>query len=390
MTEHDATNGHEGDCSADATVALTCELIRRRSVTPDDAGCQDVLTARLEALGFTCTELLFGDTRNLWAVRGDSGPLLVFAGHTDVVPSGPVEQWDSDPFEPVQRGAYLYGRGAADMKGSLAAMITACEDFLATTPQPAGRIGFLITSDEEGPATDGTVRVVEWLQEQGEQIDYCLVGEPSSAEILGDTVKNGRRGSLNGRLLVRGRQGHVAYPQHADNPIHRAAPALAALATRHWDAGNADFPATSFQVTNITAGTGATNVIPGDVEILLNLRFNTEQTAEGLQETIEGVLDEHGLDYQLDWTVSARPFLTASGRLVAAACAAVAAVRGALPEVCTTGGTSDGRYIAPTGAEVVELGPVNASIHRINEHVKTADLPQLSAMYAGVLRELLA
>ena len=390
MTEHDATNGHEGDCSADATVALTCELIRRRSVTPDDAGCQDVLTARLEALGFTCTELLFGDTRNLWAVRGDSGPLLVFAGHTDVVPSGPVEQWDSDPFEPVQRGAYLYGRGAADMKGSLAAMITACEDFLATTPQPAGRIGFLITSDEEGPATDGTVRVVEWLQEQGEQIDYCLVGEPSSAEILGDTVKNGRRGSLNGRLLVRGRQGHVAYPQHADNPIHRAAPALAALATRHWDAGNADFPATSFQVTNITAGTGATNVIPGDVEILLNLRFNTEQTAEGLQETIEGVLDEHGLDYQLEWTVSARPFLTASGRLVAAACAAVAAVRGALPEVCTTGGTSDGRYIAPTGAEVVELGPVNASIHRINEHVKTADLPQLSAMYAGVLRELLA
>lgn len=375
--------------TADPTLELTCELIRRPSVTPDDAGCQDLLTARLEALDFSCTELRFGDTRNLWAVRGDSGPLLVFAGHTDVVPTGPAEQWDSDPFEPTLREGVLYGRGAADMKGSLAAMVVACERFLADGRAHRGRIGFLITSDEEGPATNGTVRVMEWLEEHGERIDYCLVGEPSSGERLGDTIKNGRRGSLNGRLLVRGVQGHVAYPQHADNPIHKALPALARLTERVWDEGNAHFPATSFQITNVHSGAGATNVIPGDLELWLNFRFNTEQTPASLQGSVEQELHSADIDFDIEWTLSGEPFLTEAGELVDAAREAVLEVTGEAAALSTSGGTSDGRFIAPGGAQVVELGPINASIHRVNEHVRASDLPLLATIYKAMLERLL-
>jgi succinyl-diaminopimelate desuccinylase len=376
---------------SDPTLALACELIARPSVTPDDAGCQDLLTSRLAPLGFECRELTFGDTRNLWARRGQGGPLLVFAGHTDVVPPGPVADWDSDPFRPDIRDGLLYGRGAADMKGSLAAMVTACEQLMAeATDGLRGSVAFLITSDEEGPATDGTVRVMDWLREQGVAIDYCLVGEPSSGERLGDTIKHGRRGSLNGVLRLRGRQGHVAYPQHADNPIHRALPALAALARREWDRGNAHFPASSFQITNIHGGAGATNVIPGELEVWVNFRFNTEQSAGGLQEAVEQCLREHGVDFEADWTLSGAPFLTAAGELVEATQAAVAAVTGRQAALSTAGGTSDGRFIAPSGAQVVELGPVNASIHRVNEHVRVDDLAALSAIYAGVMRRLLA
>ncbi len=375
---------------ADATLALTRALIERVSVTPEDAGCQQLMSERLEALGFQCTPLPFDDTENLWAEWGHTGPLLVFAGHTDVVPPGPLEAWQSPPFEPAERDGHLYGRGAADMKGSLAAMIVACERFLSREPQVHGRIGFLITSDEEGPAKNGTVRVMEWLQEREIDIDYCVVGEPSSSETLGDIIKNGRRGSLNGRISVHGRQGHVAYPQLAHNPIHAVLPALAELTARRWDEGNEFFPPTSLQISNINAGTGATNVIPGELELLLNFRFSTEQTADELRRAVEDCFDAHGVAVAIDWDLSGEPFLTPAGRLVDHARAAVRAVTGLETELSTSGGTSDGRFIAPSGAEVVELGPVNASIHRVNENVRVADLDRLARIYERIIEGLLA
>ena len=371
------------------TLELCCELIRRASVTPEDAGCQQLMMQRLADCGFDCTALRFGDVDNFWAVRGDAGPLLVFAGHTDVVPSGPETQWRSPPFEPTLDGDTLYGRGAADMKGSLAAMVVACEEFVAAHPDHGGRIGFLITSDEEGPAVEGTVKVMDWLAQQGETIDWCLVGEPSSSAALGDVIKNGRRGSLNATLTVRGQQGHIAYPHLADNPIHRAAPALAALAAEVWDQGNDFFPPTSMQVSNIRGGTGATNVIPGELEVVFNFRFSTEVTELQLRQRTEMILDAHGLRYDIDWSLSGQPFLTASGALVEAARASIAAVTGLDTELSTAGGTSDGRFIAPTGAQVVELGPVNATIHKIDECVHVPDLAQLTAVYRGILQRLL-
>ena len=374
----------------DATLELTRELITRQSVTPNDAGCQALMMARLAAMGFSCTELQFGDVSNFWAERGSEGPILVFAGHTDVVPTGPVEQWDSHPFEPSERDGLLYGRGAADMKGSLAAMITACEAFLTQHPDHSGRLGFLITSDEEGPATEGTVKVMEYLHEQGKTIDYCLVGEPSSGAILGDTIKNGRRGSLGARLVVQGTQGHIAYPQLADNPIHRAMPALHALAAEHWDDGNTFFPPTSLQISNINGGTGATNVIPGELEVLFNFRFSTEVTDTQLRHRVEAILKRFELSYQIDWMLSGQPFLTAAGALVDAAAASILATTGINTTLSTAGGTSDGRFIAPYGVQVVELGPVNASIHKLNEHVRVADLPVLSEIYRGIIERLLA
>ena len=371
------------------TLALACELIRRRSVTPDDAGCQALMMERLTALGFSCTPLRFGEVDNFWAERGNAGPILVFAGHTDVVPTGPPEQWHTPPFEPTLVDGSLYGRGAADMKGSLAAMLIACEEFIAEHPDHPGRIGFLITADEEGDAVNGTVKVVQHLQQQHKAIDWCLVGEPSSSASLGDVIKNGRRGSLGAVLTVRGIQGHIAYPQLADNPIHRALPALQALVAEVWDEGNEFFPPTSMQISNIHAGTGATNVIPGTVQVLFNFRFSTEVTEDELRRRTEAILDAHGLDYELRWVLSGQPFLTASGALVAATVASIGAVTGLEPELSTAGGTSDGRFIAPTGAQVVELGPINATIHKLNEVVLAADLPRLAAIYRGVMECLL-
>ncbi len=373
----------------DSTLELCCDLLRRRSVTPEDDGCQALMMARLEAIGFTCTRLPFGEVSNFWATRGDTGPLLVFAGHTDVVPTGPEDRWDTPPFEPTLRGDTLYGRGAADMKGSLAAMVVACEEFVAQHPDHPGRIGFLITSDEEGPAVDGTVKVMEYLADQGERIDFCLVGEPSSSASLGDVIKNGRRGSLNARLTVQGTQGHIAYPQLADNPIHRLAPALTELAAEHWDEGNRFFPPTSMQVSNINAGTGATNVIPGTVEVLFNFRFSTEVTEQELRQRTEAILSRHGLQYDIDWNLSGQPFLTPRGELVDAAIAAIREVTGLDTELSTAGGTSDGRFIAPSGAQVVELGPVNATIHKLNEEVHAPDLPRLTAIYRSLVERLL-
>ncbi|MDG1388843.1 MAG: succinyl-diaminopimelate desuccinylase [Halioglobus sp.] len=374
----------------DKTLALCCDLISRRSVTPEDQGCQEIMISRLEAIGFECTPLPFGKVQNFWAVHGDSGPLFVFAGHTDVVPPGPEAQWSTPPFEPSLVGETLYGRGAADMKGSLAAMVVACEEFLASNPDHTGRIGFLITSDEEGPATDGTVRVMEWLQQQGEKIDWCLVGEPSSTSTLGDVIKNGRRGSLNARLIVKGMQGHIAYPHLADNPIHRAAPALSALTHEVWDEGNSFFPPTSMQISNIHGGTGATNVIPGELEIVFNFRFSTELTDVDLRQRTEAILDAHGLEYDIQWSLSGHPFLTPTGELVAAAVDSILSVTGIDTQLSTAGGTSDGRFIAPSGAQVVELGPVNASIHKLNEEVHAPDLPRLTAVYRGIMERLLA
>lgn len=369
---------------------LCTELVRRASVTPDDAGCQALLGRRLEALGFQCRSMPFGEVDNLWAVRGTGGPLFVFAGHTDVVPTGPESAWSSPPFEPALRDGYLYGRGTADMKASLAAMVVATERFVARHPDHPGRIGFLITSDEEGPALDGTRAVMRALGEAGEAIDYCVVGEPSSGEALGDTVRIGRRGSLNGALTVNGIQGHVAYPHLADNPIHRLAPALAELAATRWDEGNEHFPPTSFQASNIAAGTGAGNVVPGELTLDFNFRFSTEQTAAGLERRVEEILDRHGLRYELTWSLSGEPFLTAAGRLIDATCQAIEAVAGYRPELSTSGGTSDGRFIAPAGAEVVELGPGNATIHKIDERVAVAELEPLADMYVGILERLLA
>ena len=371
------------------TLEICCELVRRQSVTPKDEGCQAFMMQRLQELGFSCTDLPFGEVSNFWAERGDSGPILVFAGHTDVVPPGPLEQWNSPPFDPTLRDGLLYGRGTADMKGSLAAMLVACESFLAEHPEHPGRIGFLITSDEEGPAVNGTVKVLEYLQQNGKSIDWCLVGEPSSAATLGDVVKNGRRGSLGAVLTVRGVQGHVAYPHLADNPIHRLLPALHALTAEHWDEGNEFFPPTSMQVSNISGGTGATNVIPGEAQVVFNFRFSTEVTEAQLRERTEQLLTAHGLDYDLQWQLSGQPFLTEEGHLVQATIASVTAVTGHAPELSTAGGTSDGRFIAPTGAQVVELGPCNATIHKLNEQVIADDLPRLAAIYHGILERLL-
>ncbi len=371
------------------TLELAKALIARPSVTPEDAGCQNLMAERLAALGFRIESLRFGEVDNLWARRGDNGPLLAFAGHTDVVPTGPAAQWDTPPFEPTVRDAQLYGRGAADMKGSLAAMVTACERFIARRPDHRGSIAFLITSDEEGPADDGTVRVVETLEARGEKMDWCLVGEPSSTQRVGDVVKNGRRGSLGGHLLVRGRQGHVAYPHLADNPIHRLAPLLTELCAQQWDQGNDHFPPTTFQISNIHGGTGATNVIPGEVEVVFNFRFSTEVTEAQLRERVESIVARHVSDYRLDWRLSGQPFLTPAGELVDAARAAIRGVCGFETELSTAGGTSDGRFIAPTGAQVLELGPRNATIHQVNEHVGVEELDTLSALYEHILDTLL-
>ena len=372
-----------------ATLALACDLIARESITPADAGCQQLMAERLAACGFRVEPMRFGEVDNLWARRGSEGPVLCFAGHTDVVPTGAEAHWSSPPFHPTVRDGMLYGRGAADMKGSLAAMVVAVERFVSEHPDHRGSIAFLITSDEEGPATDGTVKVVQTLIERNEKVDWCLVGEPSSTDLVGDTVKNGRRGSLNARLLIRGLQGHVAYPHLARNPIHLAAPALAELAAEVWDQGNAFFPPTSFQISNIHSGTGATNVVPGELEALINFRFSTESTVEGLQERVRSLLDRHGLDYELEWSLSGLPFLTEPGDLLDGVRAAIREVTGRETRPSTSGGTSDGRFIATMGTQVVELGPVNATIHQVDEHVSVADLETLTDIYHATLRWLL-
>lgn len=367
---------------------LTRELISRASLTPDDAGCQALLAERLEPLGFKNEHMPFGAVKNLWSRRGDSGPLLVFVGHTDVVPTGPLESWSSPPFVPTERDGYLYGRGAADMKSSIAAFVVALYRFLQVNHDFPGSIALLITSDEEGPSVDGTVKVVQALRERGEKIDYCIVGEPSSVKSLGDMVKNGRRGSLNGRLTVKGEQGHAAYPQRAINPIHKLAPALAELCAAQWDQGNAFFPATTFQVTNLNSGTGADNVIPGTLEALFNFRFSTESTAEGLKAAVHKCLDAHALDYEIVWKLSGEPFLTDTGLLLTAVQEAIKDVTTLDTELSTSGGTSDGRFIAPTGAQVVEVGPLNDTIHKIDECVRIDDLEPLSRIYEGILQRL--
>jgi succinyl-diaminopimelate desuccinylase len=373
-----------------ATIELTQDLIRRRSVTPEDCGCQQVMIDRLAAIGFHIEKLRFADVDNFWAVRGTQGPTLCFAGHTDVVPTGPEENWQLPPFEAEIKEGYLYGRGAADMKGSLAAMVVAVERFVAENPDHSGQIAFLITSDEEGVATDGTVKVVEWLKERNSLPEWCLVGEPSSTAKCGDIIKNGRRGSLGCTLSVKGLQGHVAYPHLADNPVHRAAPALAELAAEEWDQGNAFFPATSFQISNINGGTGATNVIPGELEVIFNFRFSTELTEQQLIERTETILDKHGLEYKANWNLSGLPFLTAEGDLVSATVASISEVTGLEPELSTAGGTSDGRFIAPHGVQVIELGPVNATIHKIDENISVDDLNTLTDIYQTLLTKLLA
>lgn len=372
------------------TVELAQELIRRKSVTPLDEGCQDLMIQRLQKIGFSVERLPFGDVQNFWAVRGNSGPTLCFAGHTDVVPSGPENQWDNPPFTPTIVDGQLYGRGAADMKGSLAAMVVACERFVAANPDHNGRIAFLITSDEEGVAVNGTVKVVDWLRQRESIPEWCLVGEPSSDMQCGDVIKNGRRGSLGAELTVFGVQGHVAYPQKAENPIHLVAPALTELCSIAWDEGNAFFPPTSFQISNINAGTGATNVIPGELQILFNFRFSTEVTDSELRERVTQVLDGYDLEYKIDWQLSGQPFITERGALVDATVAAINQVAGITTELSTAGGTSDGRFLAPQGVQVVELGPVNETIHRVNEHVNIDDLDALTEMYQIILQRLLS
>ncbi|RBM54876.1 succinyl-diaminopimelate desuccinylase [Vibrio tarriae] len=370
-------------------LALAKDLISRQSVTPADAGCQDLMIERLKALGFEIESMVFEDTTNFWARRGTQSPLFVFAGHTDVVPAGSLAQWHTPPFEPTVIDGFLHGRGAADMKGSLACMIVAVERFIAEHPDHQGSIGFLITSDEEGPFINGTVRVVETLMARNELIDMCIVGEPSSTLAVGDVVKNGRRGSITGDLKVKGTQGHVAYPHLANNPVHKALPALAELAATQWDEGNAYFPPTSFQIPNLQAGTGASNVIPGEFDVQFNFRFSTELTDEEIKRRVHSVLDAHGLDYDVKWTLSGQPFLTDAGELLAAVVAAVEEVNHQAPALLTTGGTSDGRFIAQMGAQVVELGPVNATIHKVNECVRIADLEKLTDMYQKTLNHLL-
>jgi len=371
------------------TLNLARELISRQSVTPEDAGCQSILARRLEALGFSIDQLRFGEVDNLWARRGSEGPLFVFAGHTDVVPTGPESEWRHPPFSPTEENGLLYGRGAADMKGSLAAMITATERFIAQHPDHQGSIGYLITSDEEGPAIEGTVKVVEWLQARNEAIDWCLVGEPTSSDKVADVIKNGRRGSLGATLTIRGAQGHVAYPHLAKNPVHLVAPVLAELVAMKWDNGNESFPPTTFQISNIQAGTGATNVIPGDLTVIFNFRFSTEVTDAELRTQVETVLQKHQLDYRIDWQLSGQPFLTPAGELVAATQAAIKNICGYETELSTSGGTSDGRFIAPSGVQVVELGPLNATIHKVDEHVAMTELDTLSEIYQQTLNNLL-
>lgn len=375
------------------TLHLAEQLIAQRSVTPEDGQCQAMLAQRLQALGFTCETIASGpaDFRvtNLWAKRpGSGGRTLVFAGHTDVVPTGPLEQWTSDPFVPTHRDGKLYGRGAADMKTSIAAFVVAAEEFLAAKPQPRLGIALLLTSDEEGPSVDGTVVVCEKLRERGEKLDFCIVGEPTSVERLGDMIKNGRRGSLTGKLTVKGIQGHIAYPQLARNPIHRALPALDELAKTEWDRGNDFFPPTSFQVSNIHGGTGAGNIIPGAVVVDFNFRFASVSTAEDLQRRVHAVLDRHGLEYELAWTVGGQPFLTTPGELVGAIQAAIREQTGIETELSTTGGTSDGRFISRICPQVIEFGPLNASIHKIDEHVRVADLDPLKDIYRRTLEHL--
>ena len=373
-----------------STLQLTQELISRQSVSPTDGGCQALMIGRLQALGFEVESLRFGPVDNFWAKRGSGGPVFCFAGHTDVVPSGPLDEWHSDPFQPVIKDGVLYGRGAADMKSGLAAMVTASEAFVGQYPEHRGTIAFLITSDEEGPSVDGTRRVVEVLRERRERIDWCLVGEPSSEHTLGDTIKIGRRGSLSGRLTVHGVQGHIAYPQSADNPVHALAPALAELTSRTWDQGNEHFQPTTFQVSNISAGTGAPNVIPGELRARFNLRFSTVQTVEGLKALVEEILDRHRVKYTLEWFISGYPFITAAGALSEAAMRAVQEQLQIVPKLTTGGGTSDGRFIAPMGAQVIELGVINESIHKVNESVRVVDIDRLHAVYRRTLELLLA
>ncbi|MFT7655872.1 MAG: succinyl-diaminopimelate desuccinylase [Porticoccaceae bacterium] len=371
------------------TVELAMQLVAQPSVTPKDAGCQAMMTERLQDCGFSIENLRFGDVDNFWAIHGSSGPIFCFAGHTDVVPTGPVESWSHPPFTPTIVEGQLYGRGSADMKGSLAAMVVAAEEFVSEFPKHQGRLAFLITSDEEGIAVNGTVKVVDWLQQQGITPEWCLVGEPSSSTQCGDTIKNGRRGSLGCRLTIKGTQGHVAYPHLAANPIHLGMPALEELTREIWDQGNTFFPATSFQVSNINAGTGATNVIPGTVEVLFNFRFSTEVTDLQLMGRAEAILNKHQLDYEAEWNLSGQPFITERGDLVQAAINCIARTAGLEAELSTAGGTSDGRFIAPIGTQVVELGPVNQSIHRVDENVSIDDLNTLTKIYKNILHELL-
>jgi succinyl-diaminopimelate desuccinylase len=373
-----------------ATLELTVNLMARASVTPADLGCQALMAERLERAGFRIEHLRYGNVDNLWATRGSGGPVLCFAGHTDVVPTGPLEEWTTDPFKPAVRDGLLYGRGAADMKSGLAAMVTAAEAFVAGTPAHKGTIAFLITSDEEGPSVDGTKKVVETLAARGQRIDWCIVGEPSSEKRIGDTIKIGRRGSYSGRLTVHGVQGHIAYPQFAENPVHTFAPALAELATRVWDQGNEYFQPTSFQVSNLNAGTGAPNVIPGELKARFNLRYSPVQTLASLKQTVEEILDRHKVRYTIEWYLSGEPFYTPPGALSDAVSKAVRAEVGSDPVFSTGGGTSDGRFIAPMGAQVVELGVINASIHKINESVAVADIDALHRIYLGVLGNLLS
>ena len=371
------------------TVALAMDLVSRPSVTPLDHGCQELMLARLEACGFSVERLKFDDVDNFWAVHGSDGPIFCFAGHTDVVPTGPVEQWTNLPFTPVIKDGLLFARGSADMKGSLAAMVVAAEQFVAEYPEHPGRLAFLITSDEEGIAINGTVRVVQWLEEHHIIPQWCLVGEPSSSEKCGDTIKNGRRGSLGCSMTIKGLQGHVAYPHLASNPIHLANPAINELINEVWDKGNQYFPPTSFQISNVSSGTGATNVIPGDIKMLFNFRFSTEVTEVRLRQRVEDILDKHGLNYSMEWRLSGEPFLTATGLLVDVATQCIEEVTGLKTLLSTAGGTSDGRFIAPMGTEVVELGPLNSSIHRVDEHVSIDDLEKLTKIYQKIVSQLL-
>ena len=374
---------------SEPAIDLLCDLIRRRSITPDDAGCQALLASRLARLGFACETLKFNDVTNLWARRGDAAPVLCFAGHTDVVPPGDETQWSSDPFEPTFKDGLLYGRGSADMKSGLAAMIVAVEEFLGAHPDHDGSIALLITSDEEGRARDGTLKVIEALTARDERIDWCVLGEPSSQSVLGDIVRIGRRGSLSGMLTVNGIQGHVAYPQLADNPIRRFAPILAELHEIVWDDGNDHFPPTSFQVVDVRAGIGAPNVTPGELSARFNFRYSTEWTLDALQEKVHAVFDAHAIDYELEWHLSGEPFLTEPGKLINAVHHAVTEHTGSAPELSTGGGTSDGRFISPAGVDVVELGPVNASIHKIDEHVSVDDVVALTGMYRRIMELML-
>ncbi|ULJ70057.1 succinyl-diaminopimelate desuccinylase [Wielerella bovis] len=371
------------------SLSLAKQLLSEQSITPDDKNCQKIIAERLQKIGFTIEEMYFGQTKNIWARLGNTAPVVCFAGHTDVVPTGDVSQWTFDPFTPTEHNGKLYARGTADMKTAIACFVTACERFVAQNPDFSGSLALLITSDEEGDAHDGTTKVVDALKQRGELIDYCIVGEPTAVHVLGDTLKNGRRGSLSGSLTVQGKQGHIAYPHLAHNPIHAAAPALAELAETEWDTGNAYFPATSFQISNINGGTGATNVIPATVNVKFNFRFPTEQTEDSLKQRVHAILDKYGLTYDLVWSLSGNPFLTEAGKLTAVAQQAIGEICGVQTELSTTGGTSDGRFIKAIARELIELGFVNATIHQIDEHISLDDIPKLSAVYEKMMIELL-